>query len=99
MVIQLEQGAEQVLTDTVGILLSKQATQIDKMINIANTLMARDYKGFGNQGMNGVLEIEKLREGRIKVDFVKTTVVDDVFDIAKTLTMNLRETEPCRMFF
>ena len=47
------------MTDTVGILLSKQATQIDKTINIANTLMARDYKGFGNQGMNGVLEIGK----------------------------------------
>ena len=47
------------MTDTVGILLSKQATQIDKTINIANTLMARDYKGFVNQGMNGVLEIEK----------------------------------------
>ena len=47
------------MTDTVGILLSKQATQIDKTISIANTLMARDYKGFGNQGMNGGLEIEK----------------------------------------
>jgi hypothetical protein len=47
------------LTDTVGILLSKQATQIDKTISIANTLMARDYKGFGNQGMNGVLEFGK----------------------------------------
>lgn len=47
------------MTDTVGILLSKQATQIDKTISIANTLMARDYKGFGNQGMNGVLKIEK----------------------------------------
>ena len=51
--------AEQVLTDTVGILLSKQATQIDKTIDIANTILARDYKGFGNQGMNGVLEFEK----------------------------------------
>ena len=47
------------MTDTVGILLSKQATQVDKTISIANTLMARDYKGFGNQGMNGVLEIGK----------------------------------------
>ncbi len=31
-----------------------------------------------------VLEIEELREGRVSLDFVKTTVADDVFDIAKT---------------
>ena len=29
-------------------LLSNQATQIEKQIDIATTLMARDYKGFGN---------------------------------------------------
>ncbi len=37
-------------------LLSNQATQIEKQIDIATTLMARDYKGFGNQSMNGVIE-------------------------------------------
>jgi hypothetical protein len=30
-----------------------------KPIDIANTLLARDYKGFGNQAMNGVIEIER----------------------------------------
>jgi hypothetical protein len=30
------------------------------------------------------LEIEELREGKISIGFIKTTVVDDVFDIAKT---------------
>lgn len=44
---------------TVGILLSKQGKQIEKVVNIANTLMARDYKGFGNQTTNGVLEWKK----------------------------------------
>lgn len=38
------------------ILLYHQATQIDKQTDIANTLMARYYKGFGNQAMNGVIE-------------------------------------------
>ena len=38
------------------LLLSNQATQIEKQIDIATTLMARDYKGFGNQPMNGVIE-------------------------------------------
>lgn len=56
-VTQLEQEAGQALTDTVGILLSQQGKKFDKTTNVANTLMARDYKGFGNQSMNGVLEI------------------------------------------
>ena len=41
---------------TETLLLSNQATQIEKQIDIATTLMARDYKGFGNQHMNGVIE-------------------------------------------
>lgn len=41
------------------LLLSNQATQIEKRIDIATTLMARDYKGFGNQPMNGVIEWNK----------------------------------------
>ena len=38
------------------LLLSNQATQIENQIDVATTLMARDYKGFGNQPMNGVIE-------------------------------------------
>ena len=41
---------------TETLLLINQATQIKKQIDIATTLMARDYKGFGNQSMNGVIE-------------------------------------------
>ena len=41
---------------TETLLLRNQATQIEKQIDIATTLMARDYKGFGNQPMNGVIE-------------------------------------------
>lgn len=44
---------------TETLLLSNQATQIEKQIDIATTLMARDYKGFGNQPMNGVIEWNK----------------------------------------
>lgn len=40
----------------VPVLLKKQCSEIEKVIAIANTLMARDYKGFGNQAMNGVIE-------------------------------------------
>lgn len=44
-----------VFKDKQGLLLSKQATVIDKQIDIANTLLARDYKGFGNQAMNAIV--------------------------------------------
>lgn len=46
----------QTCSQTETLLLSNQATQIEKQIDIATTLMARDYKGFGNQSMNGVIE-------------------------------------------
>ena len=45
---------------TETVLLKEQATEIDRKTDIATTLMARDYKGFGNQPMNGVIECQKL---------------------------------------
>ena len=36
--------------------LSNQATKVEKIADVATTLMARDYKGFGNQTANGVIE-------------------------------------------
>lgn len=44
----------------VPVLLSGQGSELEKVTDVANTLMARDYKGFGNQSMNGVLECEKI---------------------------------------
>lgn len=38
------------------VLLKSQASKFEGFTNIANTLMARDYKGFGNETMNGVME-------------------------------------------
>ena len=38
------------------VLLKSQGSEFSKFTDIANTLMARDYKGFGNQSMNGVIE-------------------------------------------
>lgn len=37
-------------------LFSKQCSELDKEVDVANTLLARDYKGFGNQAMNGVIK-------------------------------------------
>ena len=54
---QLEQAGEEVLTDTVGILLSNCGRTIKKEIAIAPTLMARDCKGFNTYGRPGVIEV------------------------------------------
>ena len=38
------------------VLLKDQGATLDKKIDIATTLRARDYKGFDNYGSNGVIE-------------------------------------------
>lgn len=48
----------QILNKMVPVLLSKQATKFERIIEICGTLMARDYKGFGNQDMCGVITYE-----------------------------------------
>lgn len=64
---------------------------VAKAINVSNATlhlwMNNNYKGNVkkiNDAVANFIEIEKLREGRIRVDFVRTSIVDDVFDIAKT---------------
>lgn len=42
-----------------GAIISKCRKCVDKFTDCANTLLARDYKGFGNQGMNGVISIKQ----------------------------------------
>lgn len=37
------------------LLLSNKGKKVEKFTEIANTLLARDYKGFGNQAMNAVM--------------------------------------------
>ena len=41
-----------------GVQVSNQGKVIGNTTDICSTLMARDYKGFNNYGMTGVLEIE-----------------------------------------
>lgn len=49
----------QISNRLVPVLLSKQATKFERIIEICGTLMARDYKGFGNQDMCGVITYEE----------------------------------------
>ena len=46
-----------------GLVISGQATKLDAFTNIGPCLLARDYKGFGNQGMLGMLVPEATKKG------------------------------------
>ena len=53
--IQLKAKAD--IDQTVTLLLSNQGKRIEKVgTDVANTIMARDSKGFGNQAMNAAME-------------------------------------------
>lgn len=52
--------SEQLQTTTC--LLKNKGTEISRLTDTANTLMARDYKGFGNQEMNGVIQIRNATQ-------------------------------------
>ena len=39
-------------------MISSQGKKVGKTTDICSTLLARDYKGFGNQAMTGVIEYE-----------------------------------------
>lgn len=63
---------------------------VAKAINVSNATLHLwlndNYKGNVekiNDAVRNFLEIEKLREGKVSIDFIKTSVVEDVFDIAR----------------
>lgn len=43
----------------VPVLLSEKGSKFEKELDYSSTLLARDYKGFGNQAMTGVIENRK----------------------------------------
>ena len=46
-----------------GAIISNQGKTVDSLTDIASTLMARDYKGFDNQGMTGVIVQSATKSG------------------------------------
>ena len=42
-------------------IFSKQCSSFDRESDIACSLMARDYKGFGYQNMNGVIKCKEIK--------------------------------------
>ena len=53
---QQEIVASRITDQKATVLLKSQGTELERFTDVSATLMARDYKGFGNQGMNGVIE-------------------------------------------
>ena len=64
--------------------ISSVAKAVDVSTATLHLWMNNKYEGNikkVNDAVARFLEIEELREGRVSLDFVKTTVADDVFDI------------------
>lgn len=68
--------------------LKDQATTFDGLTNVAHTLMARDYKGFGNQSMTGVIEPSIIKVGQLDSSFDQSGRVYSAEGIAPTVMSN-----------
>ena len=71
-----------------GINLKDQATTFDGLTDVAHTLMARDYKGFGNQSMTGVIEPSIIKVGQLDSSFDQSGRVYSTEGIAPTVMSN-----------
>ena len=71
-----------------GINLKDQATTFDGLTDVAHTLMARDYKGFGNQSMTGVIEPNIETVGNYTPSGHEASRVVDANDITPTVKEN-----------
>ena len=66
-------------------------SRVAKAINLSNATlhlwMNNNYKGNVKKiedAISKFLEIDKLRENKIHIDFINTSIVEDIFEIAKT---------------
>lgn len=71
-----------------GINLKDQATTFDGLTDVAHTLMARDYKGFGNQSMTGVIEPSIIKVCQLDSSFDQSGRVYSAEGIAPTVMSN-----------
>ena len=71
-----------------GIIVSNQGKEIVRKTEIANTLMARDYKGFGNQEMTGVFKNMRIRRLTPKESWCLMGFDDEDFEKASKVNSN-----------
>ena len=65
---QFERADAEASIGIVGILLSNQGKRFEKETDVASAILARDYKGFGNQTTNGVLVMKSGKQEPIAYD-------------------------------
>ncbi len=72
--------------------LSNKGEVFEKETDVANTLLARDYKGFGNQAMNGIIEVDnmtlRIRKLTPKECFRLMGFKDSAYETASKLVSN-----------
>ena len=82
------------LVEDLKTLLKKKnysVTSVAKAVNLSNATlhlwMNNNYKGNVKKiedAISKFLEIDRLRENKIHIDFINTSIVEDIFEIAKT---------------
>lgn len=74
--------------EKVTVIVSERGTKLKKYTDIATCLLARDFKGFGNRGMNGVIENNRIRKLTPKEHFrlmgVKDVEFSKIHDISNS---------------
>lgn len=66
--------------EKVTVIVSERGTKLERYTDIAKCLLARDFKGFGNRCMNGVIENNRVRKLTPKEHFRLMGVKDVDFD-------------------
>jgi hypothetical protein len=89
--------------ESIPYLISNQGKTLDRETDKSHSLMARDYKGFGNQSMTGIVEVEKqsqterlLERTGVDISDVTEPTIFDVYnrklkEDGKCVTL----TDPC----
>lgn len=75
------------LLETKGYTLSFAAKAMNMSIATLHLWMNENYKGNVskiNDAVSRFIKLEKMRESNVKINFVKTTIASDIFDIAHT---------------
>lgn len=66
--------------EKVTVIVSERGSKLERYTDIAKCLLARDFKGFGNRCMNGVIENNRVRKLTPKEHFRLMGVKDVDFD-------------------
>ena len=79
-----DEGRKPSVRQLCGAIISQQGRKVERLTDTATTLMARDYKGFGNQGQTGVLVCKKdevMENDVIRHSYTHSRMIGQMRDI------------------